>query len=527
MSAVLNKNTPFVGVNSEATVPSISKIILENDIANEQNAKNFKKTTQSKEHCLSEFLKEHLSNEMFSSIIHAFKTPYIALKLFLILFNIAAISLASYTSIKLLLSYLDYEVTSTIRTIYETPTAFPKVSICNVNPFTSKYGYEFLKSVTNNTFERFLENETSFQKLTQAFVTQVKAYALANNLSDYAKKGLGQDLKDSLLSCAFNLNQCTSDDFSWYYDANYGNCFSFNSGFNSTGQSRDAFVSFLPGNWHGLMLDFYVRSYENFSLFNSFWGGTGAILRIDNVSHVIDHRKDGIFVQAGKSTYVAVNREFKTILPKPYSECLLDSYDKTSNYDSNLYQFIKNSPYEYTQDFCIEQCFNKLQNEMCNCQVPSLKSVINSKTCFSDLEIFCSINVYWEIFLKNNYIENICFPQCPLECYLNKFTYTTSSYDVHGDLFVNKIKYNPNLASDFVTEEINAATVKKSFARISVFYESLSYTISQEAPQLDVFSLIANMGGNLGLFLGVSFFSLCEIITTLIELGLLKRGNKK
>jgi hypothetical protein len=274
------------------------------------------------------------------------------------------------------------------------------------------------------------------------------------------------------------------------------------------------------------MVDFYVRSYENFSLFNSIWGGTGAILRIDNVSHVIDHRKDGIFVPPGKSTYVAVNREFKNILAKPYSECLLDSSDKSSNYDSNLYQLIRNSSYEYTQDFCIEQCFNRLQKDMCNCQLPSLKSVINLKTCFSDLEIFCAINVYWDVFLKNNYIENNCIPQCPLECYSSKFTYTTSSYDVHGDLYVKKIKYNPNLASDFVTEEINAATAEKSFARISVFYESLSYTISQEAPQLDVFSLIANIGGNLGLFLGVSFFSLCEIITTLIELWLFKWGTK-
>jgi len=83
---------------------------------------------------------------------------------------------------------------------------------------------------------------------------------------------------------------------------------------------------------------------------------------------------------------------------------------------------------------------------------------------------------------------------------------------------VNKIKDNPNLAVNFVAEAINAETVRKSFARINVFYESLSYTVSEEAPQWDGFSLIANIGGNLGLFMGVSFFSICEIVATLIEL---------
>ena len=118
-------------------------------------------------------------------------------------------------------------------------------------------------------------------------------------------------------------------------------------------------------------------------------------------------------------------------------------------------------------------------------------------------------------------------PQCPLQCSSNKFTYTTSSYDVHGDLYVNKIKNNPNLASNFVAEEINAETVRKSFVRINVIYETLSYTISEEAPQLDGFSLVANIGGNLGLFISVSFFSICEIITTLIELYFYKCNYNK
>jgi hypothetical protein len=477
------------------------------------------KETESNKKKLRELFKDHLTNEMFAALQEVYYSPHISIKIFLVLFLLTSYGLASYTTLKLVLSYFEYGVTNTVRTVYETPAVFPKVSICNVNPFTSKYGYEFLRNLTNNTFDTsFPENESTFQKLTQAFIIQTKAFTIIKNLTDIDKKRLGLDLKDSLLSCAFNLYECTSDDFSWYFDENFGNCYSFNSGFNSTGQRRDDSVSYLAGSWHGLQVDFFVRSYENISLFNSIWGGSGAIIRIDNVSHVIDHIRDGIFVSPGSSTYVALNREFKTILPKPYSNCEIESYDKSTSFDSELYQLIKNSNYDYTQNFCLEQCLLKLQHVTCGCQPTSFKTVIDSKICFSDSEIGCSLYAYYYVYLKNNYIQSVCMPQCPLECYSNKFSYTTSSYDVHGDLYVNTIKNNPNLASDFLTEKINAETVRKSFVRINVFYQSLSYTMSEEAPQWDGFSLIANIGGNLGLFISVSFFSICEIITTLIEL---------
>ena len=169
----------------------------------------------------------------------------------------------------------------------------------------------------------------------------------------------------------------------------------------------------------------------------------------------------------------------------------------------------------------------KLYIDKCNCRLSSFLSAVDSRFCFTDSELMCSFYQYNEVFLKNNYIQNVCLPQCPLECYSNKFTYTTSSFNINGDLYVNKIQNNSNLASNYVKQEINDETVAKSYVRINVFYESLSYLVSEESPQWDGFSLIANIGGNLGLFLGVSFFSLCEIITTFIELYFFRKENKK
>ena len=62
--------------------------------------------------------------------------------------------------------------------------------------------------------------------------------------------------------------------------------------------------------------------------------------------------------------------------------------------------------------------------------------------------------------------------------------------------------------------------------QVILFYGSLSYTISTELPQMNFVSLLANIGGNLGLFLGVSVFSLCEIVEIFIEVFFIKKCGK-
>jgi len=63
---------------------------------------------------------------------------------------------------------------------------------------------------------------------------------------------------------------------------------------------------------------------------------------------------------------------------------------------------------------------------------------------------------------------------------------------------------------------------KKSFVYFSVFYKQLSYEVSSESPQLLLITLFANICGYLGLFLGVSVFSIFEIIQVLIEIIFIK-----
>ena len=93
-----------------------------------------------------------------------------------------------------------------------------------------------------------------------------------------------------------------------------------------------------------------------------------------------------------------------------------------------------------------------------------------------------------------------------------------------NNVYVMKIKDNPKLASDFINRTIDFENARKSFATVYVFYGSLSYSLSNETPQMDGVALFGSIGGNLSLFLGLSMFSLCEIVEILMEIYFIKKN---
>ncbi len=51
-----------------------------------------------------------------------------------------------------------------------------------------------------------------------------------------------------------------------------------------------------------------------------------------------------------------------------------------------------------------------------------------------------------------------------------------------------------------------------------IYFEDLKYSLISQQPKIELFGLISNLGGILGLFIGFSFISLLEIIEILAEL---------
>ena len=420
------------------------------------------------------------------------------------------------------MSYFSYEVTTTTRTVNEMPTLFPQVTICNINQFTTENAYNFLNSLDSeqNISEAGLANLTYADS--QGNTGIINYAALSNATSQYftdqMRKNLAHSLDDIMVSCKFNGKSCSKSDFFWRFDSTKGNCYVFNSGLNSSGQEISLKTASLPESYYGLHLEVYTNFFEPLSTFNSLNGGSGLFVLIDNSSY--SRINDGIRVSAGFRTDIVVDRFFKSTMPAPYSNCEIEP-DSPKTSTSEIYNLIARSKYEYTQELCFTQCFQKIAISVCNCTDSTL-SLYDVPYCVTNEQVFCVIDVFYGIFLSNDFIQNECLPICPLEC--NKTEYKTSlnTNRLVGDIYAKYIRENERLAADFVSRRVDADTARDSVVSVSIYYDSLSYTVSTESAKMNVVDLLAAIGGNLGLFLGVSLLSVCELIEVLFEIYFIK-----
>lgn len=123
--------------------------------------------------------------------------------------------------------YLKHEVTTKIKVYNDVPALFPKITICNFNSFIHKNATnEFLREVNADILNY---NKTIDSKYN---IEYIYPYYRMASLSEKAKRKFGYSFDEMILRCSFATQPCDADDFEWFFDYLYGNCFTFNSGTN-------------------------------------------------------------------------------------------------------------------------------------------------------------------------------------------------------------------------------------------------------------------------------------------------------
>jgi hypothetical protein len=393
-----------------------ASVLVQNKLVNKIKKKP---TLSQKQHKIGSSINQGLSGSFATqNRLKIYKTEYFTLKIFLFVSIIVCNFLTYYMVIESFRSYFDYEVTTTSRTIYETPTQFPKVTLCNQNMFQTEHAWDFVANIESSL--NFFKYPYTLKNLsyTEKYTAKTKFYAIAqntlledpyftnaSNLQRFAHK-----FEDLLINCYFKNTPCSYKDFTWHFDPFYGNCFVFNSdGIQKTS---------LPGWDNGLKLEFYVYFNEKLNRMNSIYGGVGALIRIENSSFFVDQGWEGIRLPGGFQSDITIDRKFKYTMPKPYSNCEVD-IEKTSTFshssggfNSDLFELIKNTRYAYSQKLCFGQCYQKQVIKECNCTDSSFLSLYkNVKSAKTNEEINCAFAVY-KHFLSETMIQEHCIPLC-------------------------------------------------------------------------------------------------------------------
>jgi hypothetical protein len=163
-----------------------------------------------------------------------------------------------YFIIKAFITYTKYETSVTIENIYETPTDFPAVTICNLNPINEStersknvMNYFLFPLMYNKSNEIYMNisncsfgfgdwaniygwmkcwNYSTIETI-DLIINTIKSY-VSNNVSSNDLIQFGYQYKNMRISDSFNKKPISY--FTEFRHPNYGNCYTFNDGTNES-----------------------------------------------------------------------------------------------------------------------------------------------------------------------------------------------------------------------------------------------------------------------------------------------------
>jgi len=97
-------------------------------------------------------LKEFLTTTPIHGLPHIMNTKSWYMKTFWIIFTAGLFGFGIWLVVKAFSDYLEYPVVSEVEENVETQMEFPAVTLCNLNPFSTKYATEHVRTKLSDLF---------------------------------------------------------------------------------------------------------------------------------------------------------------------------------------------------------------------------------------------------------------------------------------------------------------------------------------------------------------------------------------
>lgn len=309
-----------------------------------------------------------------------------------------------------------------------------------------------------------------------------------------------------LLSCYFAGDPCKGSDFKWVYNYNYGNCFIFNS--NRTGSIKKLTRS---GNGNGLILELYTGANNDI---NDFDHETGMLVFLSNITQNY-FENSGVALPNSFRTKFLVNRFFHKKINYPYSDCVTDT---VSSQSTDLFKLTKSLNVSYSQSMCMDLCFQQFVIENCSCHDPRYAALTSTRQCLTKAEYICVLHNYRQ-YLQGGFNQK-CLVECKPECSKETFEYMLSSINYPAETYAGRALMESQIVkSKYQNRSLSYEELKSKVLAVDISYHKLDYTIISEVENMSFITLVSNIGGVLGLCLGMSFLSFIEIFELFFELG--------
>lgn len=394
------------------------------------------------------------------------------------------------------INYYEYRVLIGLGIGHESSQDFPTITICNLNEF------DLDNVAIQNALDHIESFNASIDIPTQEFEL-IKAQFL-NQTSNESRQNMRLNPEKMILSCSFNGVPCEPSDFQPIQIELYGTCLQFNPLILK--KKNKIKRSFKYGSKYGLEIELFLGRYM-LGMTN------GAILFLNNQTDLIKESQPGILLSPGTHTNLAINRHFYDKLPAPFSDCIKsnDIGDiKMSN--RSFSQFVVKELGTYSQSHCLEMC----QRGVNDMAILREQSEENNRVCSDYLDCILGGGGGRRKRGEGRSRED-CERMCPRECDSVEYEKSISMATFPSKFYKEILLQNAKVKVLLKTENANKIDLKDIILSINVFYESDTYNIVTEIPEIDLPTLLAKLGGQFGLFLGIAgFFLLCLINKTKI-----------
>uniref|UniRef100_A0A0N5BX17 Acid-sensing ion channel 1 n=1 Tax=Strongyloides papillosus TaxID=174720 RepID=A0A0N5BX17_STREA len=390
----------------------------------------------------------------------------------------------------------------------------PTVTICNYNPIRHSYIKELNK--TNNFPKRLLDYMTmSFLQLPNLFSMSNKldikeSHNLLINYTKYVNPNFsihsfyydaGFQCNDILKICAFGGREFDCCEEAKPILTDLGKCYLLNLGksnhtwLNKQRQSGINNGLLVIADYHTDEQIGYSEETAEESVFsNQFENGFRYYIHEEkNIPYI---STEGISISPKKRVYSAISVEKRILLnDESWGNC---SHKWPIGYDDITMP--------YTSSSCYALCRAKYFINKCGC-TPIIYNIIGEyKNCLP-YEIY-------SCFLPNgtdtNSTLNVALLDLPTchECKVDCDSWQYNIYNSYGDDFsIGALTYLKQKVPTWTNYYI-----LKNIVAINIFYREIGYTEFSQKQSTTFVEVLSNIGGNMGLFLGMSVLSVVEVI---------------
>ncbi|XP_077520087.1 acid-sensing ion channel 2-like [Amblyomma americanum] len=371
----------------------------------------------------------------------------------------------------------------------------PAVTFCNLNPLkASAVCSPNTIDLINGTVRSILCDQTGPMDINAVhnFTTE-ELYPFLNT----ARKGnnsqtllaLGHTKQRMVLNCTVKGESCLDD--SMYEPSTsptFGLCYCiFCSNFNASKISYQA--SNLPVDGLTLVLDIEKDEYLRSS------SEMGIIVMVHRRGVSPDPNEDGMYLSPYMTTYIGIEMRMMERLPAPYKDrCVTKWPAKWQGYVA--------TDQTYFQQMCFSICSQVFIMSSCGCvseELPQVRNVSGSPDMCrnSDSTRECS-----EAILADTSYRSLKKCDCPLKC--SQEIYKTS---------ISRTGWAQRLRPGHRKDNIQ----NRALVKAVIYFESIIVEKITQVPELSDATTLSNVGGFMGMYLGLSFLVIFEILEIFVR----------